>query len=379
MMPPPSPSTSPDSDPVFESQARLSAELEAAVVRALRDDWERINWSHLRRSLDVPAFLLSDARSFLGRWSRVDRTIEIARHLVMDHPWGMVVEVLKHEMAHQFADEVLGGTNETAHGPAFQRGCFRLGIDPAASGLPRVEGPIPDDEARVLSRIAKLLALADSANRNEAESAMREAQRLMLKYNLGIAAALSQKSYSFRHLGEPTGRIQAHQRQLAALLGLHFFVEPIWISVHRPLDGTSGQVLEVCGTTANLEMAAHVHDFLLQSAERLWREHRKTNNIASDKLRRSYLTGVMRGFEEKLSQQARENQQEGLIWVKDAKLQDFLRTRYPRQENRRSETRTHPAAYVAGKQAGQSIVLHRPITRGSSAQSAGRLLPSRGS
>jgi hypothetical protein len=96
-------------------------------------------------------------------------------------------------------------------------------------------------------------------------------------------------------------------------------------------------------------------------------------------LRRSYLTGVMRGFEEKLSQQARENQREGLIWVKDAKLQDFLRGRYPRQESRRTTTRTHPAAYVAGKQAGQSIVLHRPITRGPSAQTAGRLLPSRGS
>jgi hypothetical protein len=321
--------------------------------------------------------LLSDATSYLGRWFRADRTIEIARHLVLNHPWGVVIEVLKHEMAHQFADEVLGAWDEKAHGPAFQRGCFRLGIDSSASGLPRTEGPIPDEEARVLSRIAKLLALADSSNRNEAESAMREAQRLMLKYNLGLAAALHKKQYAFRHLGEPTGRIAAHERQLAALLGSHFFVEPIWVSVHRPLVGKPGKVLEVCGTTANLEMAAHVYGFLLQTAERLWREHRQHNHIASDQLRRSFLLGVMRGFAEKLSLQARENQREGLVWIKDAGLSEFLHTRYPRQESRRTESKTHPAAYTAGKQAGHTIVLHRPVTQGSSSSSAGRFLPAR--
>jgi len=362
-----------------ETRARLSAELEAAVARALQRDWESLNWSHLRRALRPPTFLLCDSKSYLGRWSRPDRTIEIARQLVLEHPWGIVVEVLKHEMAHQYADEVLGASGETAHGSAFRRGCTLLGIDPAASGLPRTEGPVLEEESRILGRIAKLLALADSPNRNESESAMREAQRLMLKYNLGAVTARTKKEYSFRHLGEPTGRLQAHQRQLAALLGRHFFVEPIWVSVHRPLLGRSGKVLEICGTPANLEMASHVHDFLLQTAERLWREHRRQNGIASDHLRRSYLVGVMRGFEEKLSAQAKENQREGLIWIKDAELQAFLRSRYPRQESRRSATRTHPGAYVAGKQAGHSIVLHRPIAQGPSAGSTGgaglRLLP----
>lgn len=370
-----------------ETQAHLSAELQAAVVRALRSDWESLNWSHLRRALFPPTFLLSDARSRLGQWSRTDRTIEIGLHLVIEQPWGAVVEVLKHEMAHQYADEVLQAFDETAHGPAFRRGCALLGIDPAASGVPTSSGPIPDEEARVLGRIAKLLALADSPNRNEAESATREAQRLMLKYNLGIAAGRDDnpqgsprgrafREYQFRHLGEPTGRVQAHMRQLAALLGRHFFVEPIWVSVHRPHLGRSGKVLEICGTPANLEMAAHVHDFLLCTAERLWREHRNLQRITSDRLRRSYLVGVMRGFEEKLGAQAREHQREGLIWVKDAGLEDFLTSRYPRQENRRSATRAHPGAYVAGKQAGRSIVLYRPIEKGPSTEKGGvRLLP----
>jgi hypothetical protein len=361
--------------------ARLSAELEAAVVRALQRDWESLNWSHLRRALKPPTFLLGDAESRLGQWTRADRTIEIARHLVLNHAWGMVVEVLKHEMAHQYADEVLGGYYETMHGQAFRRGCQLLGIDPAASGLPRIQGmgePLPDEEARVLSRIAKLLALAESSNRNEAEAAMREAQRLMLKYNLAVAATLSQKkgAYSFRHLGEPTGRLQAHERQLASILARHFFVEAIWITVHRPLLGKAGTVLEICGTPANLEMAEHVHDFLLYAAEQSWREHRRQNHIGSDRLRRSYLIGVMRGFGEKLDAQARVHTAEGLIWVRDPGIQAFLHTRYPRQHNRSSASRAHPEAYAAGKQAGREIVLHRPIAGSPSATGARLALPS---
>jgi hypothetical protein len=357
---------------------RLGSELEAALLRALLKEWASINWSHLGRSLRPPTLLLSDAASRLGQWSRRDRTIELGRRMVAEQPWGVVVEVLKHEMAHQYADEVLGALDETAHGTAFRIACRRLAIDPAASGLPAGSGQLPAEEVRVLGRIAKLLALADSPNRPEAESAMREAQRLMLKYNLDAVASRTAAAYSFRHLGEPSGRIQGHQRQLAHILGSHFFVEPIWITVHRPLHGKPGTVLEVCGTPANLEMAAHVHDFLLQTAERLWRDHRRQQRIASDQLRRSYLVGVMRGFEEKLATQARENQQQGLVWVADAGLRDFLRQRYPRQQLQRTASRTHPAAYAAGQQAGRSIILHRPVGGGSSSSGSPRLLPGSG-
>lgn len=343
------------------------------MVRALQRDFERLNWSHLHRGLRPPAFLLSDATSRLGQWTRTDRTIEIARHLVLNYSWGIVIEVLKHEMAHQFADEVLCAHEETAHGPAFRHGCRLLGIDPAASGLPHSESPLPDEEARVLGRIAKLLALAESSNRNEAESAMREAQRLMLKYNLEAASAGPRRpsSYGFRHLGEPTGRLQAHQRQLAAILGSYFFVEPIWVPTHQVLTGKSGTVLEVCGTLANLEMAEHVYHFLLETAERLWREHRRQNYLFSDRLRRSYLVGVMRGFTEKLDTQAREQKREGLIWVKDAGVGAFMRSRYPRQQSRRSAARAHPEAYAAGKQAGRSIILYRPVRSSSSSSGGG--------
>src|SRR5205085_8890006 len=141
--------------------------------------------------------------------------------------------------------------------------------------------------------------LAESPNQHEAESAMREAQRLMLKFNLDAPDA-GRRGYRFRHLGAPTGRLQPHQRFVAAILGKFFFVETIWVTVHRPLDGIPGTVLEVCGTDANLEMASYVHDFLERSGERLWAEHKRASGVRGDRDRRSYLAGVMRGFYEKL-------------------------------------------------------------------------------
>ena len=86
-------------------------------------------------------------------------------------------------MAHQYVHEVLGKVDESAHGPAFRELCARLGIDAGAAGVPAAGAPSADD-ARVLERIARLLALAESANVHEAQAAMNAAQRLMLKHNL---------------------------------------------------------------------------------------------------------------------------------------------------------------------------------------------------
>src|SRR5437868_5340763 len=98
-----------------EVQARLAVELEAALLRELRNAYFDLNASFFRRKLTPAAIELSDAGSRLGRWVSDLRTIEIARSLILSHPWGVVLEVLKHEMAHQYVYEVLGVSDEVAH------------------------------------------------------------------------------------------------------------------------------------------------------------------------------------------------------------------------------------------------------------------------
>src|ERR1700744_6369834 len=145
--------------------AALTAALEAALARELRATWHQVNDAYFRGALRAPTLELVPTRTTLGRWLHATRTVEISLPLVVEKPWGVVVEVLKHEMAHQYVHEVLGETGQTPHGTAFREACARLGIDARAAGMPSAPAEGPDAaEEKVVVRIARLLALAESPN-----------------------------------------------------------------------------------------------------------------------------------------------------------------------------------------------------------------------
>lgn len=355
---------------VENDRAALSAELETLLVREIANEWARLNWAHFGRRLRTPVFALVDAHSILARWLRETRTIEVSRELACLRPWGELVEVLKHEMAHQYVDEWLGVVDETPHGPSFQKVCAMLGIDARASGLPTAVDP---SSARVLDRIKRLLSLAASENAHEAETAMRTARKLMLEHNLAEVAVRAERGFVHRHLGKPTGRRGDHERYLASILSNHFFVETIVVGVYRPLEGKPGSVLEVIGTETNVEMAAYVYDFLLHAAERLWTEHKREHRIRSDRERRSYLSGVMRGFLDKLDAEKRAQASTGLVWAGDPALDRFYEKRHPRVRTVTTQGRAHHDGFTHGRAAGRELVLHKPVASGSSGGPAKRL------
>ncbi len=356
--------------------ARLSIELERLALAAIVRTYDDLNGTFFRWQLKNPGFELVSDTSRLGRWVGAARLIELARTLLLEHGWGTLVEVLKHEMAHQFVDEVLGETHETSHGPAFRRVCEERGFDARASGLPTASDT-SDDHARLLDRIAKLLALAESPNEHEAQAAMSAAQRLMLKYNVDAVSSGIRQRYTYRHLGKPSGRIQESQRILAAVLGEFFFVNVIWVPVWRALEGRRGTVLEVCGSLANVELAEYVHAFLNHTATRLWREHKRRQKLNHDSGHHSYLSGVMSGFRDKLAQEQRTRNKEGLIWLGDPELSKFLRERHPRVRHTSYRAHGDRTAYAEGRAAGRTIVLHRGVNAGPSANGKPRLLPPR--
>jgi len=352
---------------------RLSEELERAALHAIIRTWEDLNGALFRFQLTRPALELVDSSSRLGRWHGGLRVIEIARSLLLDHGWGVLVEVLKHEMAHQYVDEVLGQPDDAMHGVVFRRVCEERGIDPSAAGVPRVDKRASPDQ-HLLERIAKLLALAESSNEHEAQVAMSAAQRLMLKYNIDLAVSGLAPAYGFRHLGEPSGRVNEAQRILAGILADHFFVQTIWVPVWRAQAGRRGSVLEICGSDANLELAEYVHAFLNATAERLFRDYRRTPSGRGAK-RLTFVAGVMSGFRERLERERKKSKAEGLVWVGDAALDGFFRKRHPRIRWTRYAVGHGSEAYAHGREAGERIVLHRGITDNSRAN-GGRLLGS---
>jgi hypothetical protein len=343
--------------------AKLTLDLQHATLHALRRSYAEINSTFFKGQLRAPTLTLTGSSRTLGRWRKQDRTLEISWELLAQRSWGAMVEVLKHEMAHQYVDEVLRRHQDPAHGTAFRAVCQERGIDARASGTP-VDRVLPDEQGRVLERVTKLLALAQSPNEHEAQSAALAAQRLMLKYNLKNVATQGARGYGFRHLGRSTGRTSESERILAAILGEHFFVEAIWVPVWRPLEGKRGTVLEVCGTPENLELAEYAHSFLTHTAERLWREYKRAHGIRRNADRRSFHAGVMSGFREKLARQKRAQERQGLVWVGDGDLIRFLRQRHPYVRHTRHVSRHRAEVYGHGKEAGRGIVLHRGIQHG---------------
>ncbi len=348
----------------------LRTDLDSALLHELSDTWREINANHFRGKMRPPVLAFSEVGSRLGQWNGATRTLSIDRTLAFEKPWSAVREVLKHEVAHQFVDEVLKIHDQAAHGPAFEDVCRRFGIDARATGLPALtaggEGGSP-----VLRRIARLLALAESPNVHEAEAAMKAAHRLMLKHNIEAQVAAASEGYAFVHVGLPRRRVDAAEHVLAGILTRHFFVEAIWVPSYLAKEARSGRVLELCGSLSNLEVASYVHTFLLETAERLWREHKRRHHIDSDKERRRFQTGVMSGFDEKLKAGTKEDRREGLIWIGDPGLESFLHQRYPRRTGGGGIGVRLTAAYEQGREAGRNIVLHKPVRAG---ETRGRLL-----
>jgi hypothetical protein len=341
-----------------------------AVLRELALEYAELNRSYFRSQLRPIPLSLRDGASLLGCFVSDPRRIELSRTLVMSEPWGSVIEVLKHEMAHQFVIEVMHEDAESSHGPRFQRLCEQLGIDPRGSGLPDAS----PERSPILDRIRKLFALAGSSNQHEAEAAMRMAHRLMLKHNLERPHSDDVHAYGFKHLGRYTGRISEAENLLAGLLGEFFFVQPIWVSVYRVEDQKRVSVLEVTGRYENLAMAEYVYGFLQSAAENLWREHKHAHDIRRDGERRVYLAGVMRGFAEKLRSERKAAEATGLVWVADPRAQRYFKRRHPRVRTTQRYSSEHREAAAHGRAAGRSIVLNQPLGRGPSKKI--RALPS---
>lgn len=365
--------------------AALSAELEAALVRELRG---RYDWENLQRfggRLAAPVIVLSDSVMHLGRWHGATRSLEISRTLVLARPWLEVVSVLEHEMAHQFVDEVLRVSGETAHGETFRRVCAERGIDARAAGAATPAAPAEHTHSapggdpgadRILDRIRKLLALAGSPNQHEAEIAMRKAHELMLRHNIEATAARNatrtERSYEVRHLGDPRKRGTRVESEVAGLLSEFFFVKVIRVPVYLPQLARSGMVYEIAGTRPNVEMASHVHAFLLATAERLWNENRHDARVRNGRDRLAYQSGVVGGFREKLLSERVGLNKTGLVWVGDRDLDGFYHARHPRITTRRQSVRIN-GAHAAGREAGRTVVLHKPVEHGPTAR-APRLL-----
>ena len=353
----------------------IEEELERRILHGLSCEWENaVSFleASYRDRFRRPLFGLRNMESRLGHWTSEKKEICLSRNLVLNHSWDAVREVLLHEMAHQFAEQVLGALDESPHGPKFQRACYLLRANPKASGnyMPldeRVSNDSLGPEDKILVRVKKLMALAQSRNQHEAEAAMTKAHELIAKYNVDLLSRDDNRHFFSIFLGRPDLRHFREEYHLSGLLQKYYFVYGIWVPAYVIEKGRMGRVLEISGTAQNVKMASYIHDFIRHFIDSQWDGYNKKKGL--NRYRKTdFSVGIIEGFRSKLrskteaEKKGRDNR--GLIKIMDPLLQEHIDYRYPHTTGVRGRAvRNDKHVLEDGIEVGKELIIFKGISK----------------
>ncbi len=361
----------------YEKKDRIT--FQRAWLVQLAHEHEKICYQY-GINLVVPLIEISNSSTIWGSWHPATKTIKISDRLIDFHTWDVVLNVFKHEMAHQIVTDIFRSTEK--HGSLFDRSCSMLGVPDSfrgASGdLPRILRSIREKTAtspqhKMLDKIEKLLSLAQSHNEHESLLAMEKANCLIEKYNI-CRIELSQKAqYDYVMINHKKKRIENYQRKICTILANHFFVKVILSDCYDADQCCSHKTIEIFGTTENVLIAHYVYDFLLNQMEFLWKQFQQ-NNKTSGRQKRSYWLGVLDGFDKKLSSRKKMRRVKNsfvlqdkknlsvMLCEKDQALGLFIGQRYPRLARRTyTSAKVHMKEYEAGHKDGKKLRLSKGV------------------
>lgn len=353
----------------------IQEDLERRILHGLACEWEIALWVLNQKHkglMKKPLIGLSDMKSRLGYWSGEKQEIRFSRTLVLNHPWDAVREVLLHEMAHQFAEQVLGlPGNESPHGPEFQEACRILRANPRASGKynpldEKLHYEVSNSEDKMLRRIRKLMTLAKSRNRHEAEAAMAKAHELISKYNVDLLVHDNNRHFISVFIGKPALRHPREVYHLAHLLLDYYFVEGIWVPAYVLEKCKMGRVLEISGTAQNVTIAGYIHDFVMNFISSKWNHYNKERKF--NRYRKTdFAVGIIEGFRTKLESQKSQKKLPGdkfaLTRIEDPILKEYITYKYPYTASfRRKASHQDVNILNDGIQIGRKLIISRGIT-----------------
>lgn len=169
---------------------------------------------------------------------------------------------------------------------------------------------------KIIEKIQKLLSLAESPNKNEAESAMAKAQQLMTKHNIEMQTVENHDSEYINMTTETYGRASIQDKYINDILVKFFFVR--LVQSRR----NSGLFLNIVGEKNNVKTAIHMRQYLKNVFNTLWQEYRKETGAKAN-AKQSFFFGIWKGFSEKMQEERYNAQQQyDVVLVNDPKVDE---------------------------------------------------------
>ena len=214
---------------IFSSEIRN--DLNKRWVLQLDKEYENICFQYKVR-LKKPLIIIENLQKSWGLWDSSMRQILISYDLILNYSWETVINILKHEMAHQIVCDILKSND--LHGDDFLKSCNMIGLSKsfckASISLDEKiihwkDNAPGQEEVSILRKIEKLLSLAQSANENEALLAMENVQNLYAKYHIKKISDEKNQEYFSLIVNFKKKKIPAPHSLASYILQQHFFVK----------------------------------------------------------------------------------------------------------------------------------------------------------
>lgn len=237
--------------------------------------------------------------------------------------------VIRHELAH-YMTFINYGMTVHPHGPEFKAFCQQTGwgeeVYKATTCLDGGRHASNVEESPIFRKVQKLMALANSSNKNEAELAMIKSQQLLLKHNIDlkyIADEDDEKVFLKRIMKQR--KENAKMRSIAVILQT-FFVNTVY---SRAGDYT---YLEILGNAVNIEIAEYVANVLDAELEKLWNQAQRQANLKGMIAKNSFFLGLAKGYCNKIQALKKEYNSDvtNALMVIEKKLVDAKAMAYQR-------------------------------------------------
>ncbi len=348
-------------------------------------EFEEICWQY-NIHLQPPIIEIGTSKSNFGSWDARTRTLRISSFLISNYSWAVTQNVFKHEIGHQICSEIFHSRG-TAHGDDFIKACKMLGLPEeyqnASCHMPEhilflTKGTSYSVGGRkMISKVEKLLSLAQSANEHEANLAMQKAKEIIDRYNIASLASEETSKYHHVIINNRKKQMPFYQRRICTILIEFFFVKVVTASLYDPHTNNTYKTIELFGTPENVTLAEYCYSFLQNRLLFLWNQnrHKFSGKVRTEKS--SFYMGVLDGFYDQLAKIGRADKLkiptpypgEGkglheLMVFEDTCLDAYVQMRFPRlRKISRRGSKVYSSTYQVGVENGNSLTLSKGLTK----------------